>query len=141
MSKFKKEVSKLIFVIVLMFVMFILFGSLSLLVVNKELDYVKIISGTVMACGLYGLAISIKFVPEPQGRRFYYNLPGIFFGMALISGAALYYVFETAFWFFFSFGLPLLIGGIYNGLKAEKAAAARKRQDTRAEWDPRDREE
>jgi len=103
---------------------FIVFGGLSVLVVNKGWDYVKILSGIVMAAGLYTVASSIKLAPASEGRRLTYKPPGIVIGMALMSGAALYYASRHASWFFFCLILPMVIGAVRAGLKSKKQDAA-----------------
>jgi hypothetical protein len=119
-AKFKFELTKFFVVAGLMVLLLVIFEGLSFLVVKMGWDYVKIIAGTLTACGLYLIASGIKFPPAAEGRRVRYNPPAIVIGSSLTCGAVLYYVSRSFGWIPFCLILTMVIGAVRAGLKQKK---------------------
>jgi len=126
MSKLKAELIKVVVVVAFMALLFAIFGGLSVLVADKGWDYVRIISGTLTACGVYIGVSGVRFGAAAQAGRGRYNLPAIVFGAALTCGAALYFFTRSAGWIPFCFILVLVTGAVRAGMKAKKPMGAGK---------------
>lgn len=120
MTNFKKELIKFIVVLVAMFLGVLIFLGLKSVVVKYGVDYVRIISSVVGGFGLLMVIKGIRLAPSAEGKRLSFYAPGIVIGGALLCGAVLYWLTGYAGWFVFCLIVPMVVGGVIAGVKAEK---------------------